>query len=229
MWGTFARPEGDSATFLAQKEPCRWPEVFQGWLAKLDYDYPPGSHPEEINLDKSEFYYLAPDVWIGSSLGGGVRHPFLGPLAAEWLERAKTVPGLEFYLDQPGYVSNEQAHRFAWDAEPQLRIVRVFMEGSSDRVFPLGDGLVGPAFHDEAFSKLSASEFRGFILDALASYGAFRRATGAQMTEAARTCYHGDCPHFKMNYCNSYPIVPQYFEKCGFPQRLDKWVEANRR
>jgi hypothetical protein len=184
--------------------------------------------PIEIRDTNLDFYYLAPDVWIAGSIGGGVRHPFLGPPAVEWVERAKTVPSLEYYIDQPGYVSNPEAHRFAWEIEPQLRIVRIFMEGSSDRVFALGDGLVGPAFHDEAFSKLSASEFRGFILDTLASYGAFRRATGAQMTDAARTCYHDACPHFAMNYCNAYPLVPEHFEKCGFPPRLDKWVAANR-
>lgn len=229
MWGNFARPKGDAVVFLAQREPCRWPEVFQGWLRGLDYDYPVGSAPDEIDLDNFRFYYLDSNQWIAISLGGGTQHPFLGPPAAEWQKRAKTVPGLEFYLDQPGYVANDEAHQFAFAAEPQLRIVRVFLDDGSDRVFPLGEGLVGPAFHDKVFSKLSVSEFRGFILDTLASYGAFRRATGAQMTDAARTCHHAACPHFGMNYCNSYPLVPQHFATCGFPSRMDAWVAAYRR
>jgi hypothetical protein len=50
MWGNFARPESAAAAFLVQKEPCRWPEVFQGWLTNLDYKYPIGRYPEEISL-----------------------------------------------------------------------------------------------------------------------------------------------------------------------------------
>lgn len=228
VWGSFAKPDAGATAFLAQKEPCRWSELFGIWLKELNYDYPWGRFPSSINLNDSKFYYLDPDRWISGSIGGGIQHPFLGPPAAAWQELAKTTPGLSSYIDVPGYVSNHDAHRFAFSAEPELRIVRVFMDEGGDRVFPLGEGLVGPAFKDDFFSELSASEFRGFILDLLASYGAFRRATSTQMTEAARTCIHQGCPHYDANYCNCYPIIPREFVDCGFPSRMSRWVTVMR-
>ena len=228
VWGNFAKPDRTAKAFLSQEEPCRWPELFHSWLRELDYDCSFGTLPDVIDLDNGEYYYLDPQEVLGLSFGGGMMHPFLGPLACEWRERAKVVPGMEFYLDLPGYVSNDEAHKFAVAAEPQLRIVRVFLDDGSDKVFAVGDGLVAPAFQDAHFGQVSASEFRGLILDALAVYGAFRRATGIQMAEGPRTCYHAECPHFEGNYCSTYPLIPERFEECGFPERLQDWITANR-
>ena len=229
MWRTFVQPGHEAEKFLAQNEPCRWPEMFGGWLTELEYDCPYGSTPDEINFDDGKFYYMDPKQWLGGTLGGGLQHPFLGPLAQEWQKRAQSTPGLEFYLDFPGYASNPQAHEFAFAAEPQLRVIRVFVDDGPDKVFSVGDGLVKPAFLHGFFAQFSDSEFRGFVLDMLAAYGAFRRATGAHMTDVARTCHHTDCPHFEANYCNSYPLIPERFEDCGFPNRLRLWIEGNRR
>ena len=229
VWGNFVGTDAPGDFFLSQKEPCRWPDLFGRFLAELDYDYEFDSNPQKVDLDNFEFYYMSSEKWLGVQLGGGFQHPFLGPLAEEWQRRAQSTPSLEYYIDLPGYVSNEEAHKFAYAADPQLRIVRFFLPDGPDKVFAVGDGLVGPAFKSEAFSSLSASEFRAFVLDSLATYGAFRKATGANMTDAARTCYHSDCPLFEANYCNCYPLIPERFEDCGFPDRLTEWVTANRR
>jgi len=229
IWGNFCNPTGAADAFLAQKEPCRWPELFRMWLAELEYDYSYCTTPETLDLNSGAFFYLAPEAILGMSISGAFRHPFLGPLCMEWDRRTPTTPGLEFLLDLPGYVSNPAALEFAFSAEPQLRIIRVFSDRGSDKVFAVGDGLVGPAFQDSFFSKLSPSHFRGFILDSLAAYGAFRRATGAHMAEASRTCYHTTCPYFEANYCNCYPLIPERFDECGFPERLQSWITANRR
>jgi hypothetical protein len=225
-WGNFAKPNTVGEAFLAQNEPCRWRELFNLWLTEIDYDLPIA--PDAVSIENETFYYLDPEQWLGLTFDGAFQHPFLGPLATEWLRRAKTDPAFEVYLDMPGYVPTE-GHEFAFAAEPQLRIVRVFSDGGQDKVFGLGKGLIGPAFLGSGFSGMSAGEYRGFILSMLAAYGAFRRATGAQMTDAARTCYHTECPHFDANYCNSYPLIPERFEDCGFPGRLRDWIAIWRR
>lgn len=225
LWKTFRTPVGDAADFLAQPEPCRWREVMTLFLRGLDFDLPWGQTPDTIDPMSPEFYWMDPDVWLGAQIGGGVQHPFLGPLATEWAERAKKDPGLDLYLDAPGYVSSEAAHEFAMNADPQLRIIRVFLDEGADRVFSIGDGLVGPAFETGAFGSFSESDFRAFVLHAMAVYGAFRRATGVHMTEAGRTCYHRDCPHYDGNFCNSYPLIPVEYRDCGFPERLRTWID----
>jgi hypothetical protein len=212
--------------FLAQPEPVRWPDLFRSLLEDLPYDLPYGETPETIDFSEPAFYYLDPERWLGLSLGGGLQHPLLGPLAHEWLRRAKHVPGLEDYLDLPGYIINEEAHQFAASAEPQLRVVRVFLEDGSDKTFAVGEGLVGPAFIDNSFRTHSASEFRGFLLDMMAVYGAFRRSCEVHMTETTRTCGHIACPHYEDNLCNAYPLIPNSYAQCGFPSRLSKWIAS---
>jgi len=226
VWGNFVAPGNKEGTFLGQPEPCRWPELFRRWLQELPYDIPFGTTADSISPEEARFFHMDPEIWLGGTLGSRVQHPFLGPLAHEWLRRAKDVPGLEFYLDLPGYVTNDDAHSFAFAAEPQLRVVRVFFEDGFDKVFAVGDGLVGPAFKDPELSHLSASEFRGFILETMAVYGAFRRTFGAHMAEAAQTCHHVACPHYDDNFCNAYPLIPASFQQCGFPGRMQEWIAS---
>lgn len=228
IWGNFVAPGAAGAAFLSQPEPCRWPEVFQLWLKELPYEIPFGSTPDNVDLVETPFYYMDPNTWLGSEIGGGIQHPFLGPAANEWQNQIEDTLGLGDYIDMPGYVANESAHRFAWGMDPQIRVVRVFFEDGSDKVFAIGDGLVGPAFKDPIFSRLSASEFRGFILDTMAVYGVMRRAFGFHMAEAAQTCHHVACPHHSESFCNAYPLIPESFERCGFPARMKNWVKANR-
>ena len=37
-----------------------------------------------------------------------------------------------------------------------------------------------------------------------------------------RICYHSPCPHFDANFCNAYPVVPTYYQDCGFPKRMER-------
>lgn len=229
VWGSFVAPGNEGEAFLAQPEPCRWPELLREWLTSLPYEVPLGAVPDRFDPVEAPFFHMDPETWLGATLDGGLQHPFLGPLADEWLRRAKDVAGLEHYLDMPGYVANPDAHGFAFEAQPQLRVVRVFFEDGSDKDFAINDGLVGPAFKDSAFTCLSASEFRGFVLDTMAVYGALRRAFGVHMAEAAQTCHHVSCPHHADNFCNAYPLIPASFDQCGFPERMADWIATNRR
>ena len=47
-----------------------------------------------------------------------------------------------------------------------------------------------------------------------------RRAADALYDADNRLCHHTDCPHYTPNYCNTYPVIPDRFEECGFPRRV---------
>ncbi len=226
-WCNLAHPDNMYKDFLKQDEPCRWAEVFESWLSKFEYDYPKGSTPEILNFSDYKYYYLGKD-FLGLTISHAFEHPFLGPLANLWTEKAKTIPGLDQYIDFPGYFSNTDAEKFAKTAEPQLRLVRIFAKDQPDKAFAIGEGLFAPAFKDEFFSQFSDSDFRGFIVDALAVYGAFRQAAGVHLNDVSRTCHHVDCPYYDKNYCNCYPLIPERHEDCGFPNRLSEWVVLER-
>lgn len=224
VWHASRGPNAYGAAFLAQSEPCRWHEVFQEDLARIKYDYPFGETPNTLDLEDGNFYYLDPERWLGAQFRAGIQHPFLGPLATEWQKRAKDVAGLDSYLDMPRYVDNKEARQFAQSAEPSLQILRIFMDDGSDQTFAIGSGLTKAAFGDKAVGEDTGRA----AVDILAAYGAFRRAFNLPMTEAARTCHLSDCPHFENNLCNCYPMIPDRFEDCGFPIRMQNWVEMLR-
>lgn len=228
MWARLREPNGEYSAFLEQSEPCRWSDLFHGWLKELEYTTPFGETPDLVDLDYEHFYYMSGGTWLGSRLAGEMTHPFLGPLALEWEALSKTVPGLTYYLDYPIYVTNEDAHNLAFNTDRQTRIFRFFFEDQHDRVFTIGDSNLGSVFLSHGFAKMDQSDFRGFVVDTLAAYGAFRRASGIQLTEAGRTCYHADCPHYTDNFCNSYPLIPEKFEDCGFEERLTSWINRIR-
>lgn len=44
-------------------------------------DIPFGAIADDITPAESRFFHTNPEIWLGSTLGGGVQHPFLGPPA----------------------------------------------------------------------------------------------------------------------------------------------------
>lgn len=221
-------------SMLSQEEPIWWSKAFHEWLVKdfaYGYHHPVGSYPEDIDLTlSSEFYYLVPEHWLGeTTYGGGLKHPFLGPSAAKWRRAAKKITGLEAFLDFPGYyLPQKRLRNFVLSIKPPVQVVSVFLEGQSICTFPLVNGDFSPAFLHPSASNASSSQGRGFIVELLSVYGAFRRATGAHMTEVARTCHHRDCPHFAANFCNFYLMIPERHEDCAFPQVLHNWILRRR-
>jgi hypothetical protein len=226
--GAFASGGGHYSEFIAQPEPCRWPEFFRLWLEELSYDIPFGETPNEFGILNLPYFYMDPKVWLGTTFGGGIQHPFLGPPAQEWIRLCERNPGLEDFISLPGYVTNQAVLDAAWAAEPQLRVLRVFLDDGIDRVFAIGDGDVGKAFKGEAFDANSSSEFRGAMLDIVAAYSAFRRTFSAHFSEGLQICYHKKCPYYESNFCNAYPLVPEAYENCGFPARMDSFIEMSR-
>lgn len=221
-------PSGETQFFLNQKEPCRWPELFDIWLKDLEYDYPFGQVPTRVGTFNSDFYYLDPARWLGMKYGGGLLHPIIGLRGKEWIELSKSVPGLNSFLDLPGYVNNTDALNFVKSSEPPFAVIKIRLKDGSYRVFPVGGASFLNAFPAELVSELSTEDFRGFMADTLAVYGAFRKTTGIHLTEFARNCSHEECPHYEHNYCNSYPIIPGSHIDCGFPRRMADWIHRIR-
>lgn len=228
VWANFTQDGSKNKSFLDQKEPCRWSEVFKSWLAELNYDSPYGSTPDSIDLSSGLFFHMGSE-YLGNAIGGGIQHIYLGAKSTEWLKRSKTIPGLDYYIDMPGYYLNTDAHKFAILAEPPIHIVRIFSKNGSNKVFMVGDGLVESSFIDKTFGSMKKNDFNAVILDILTAYGAFRRSTGYNYTQVSRICYHNDCSHYEGNYCNSYPLVPLDPKDCGFHARLTSWITTNRR
>jgi hypothetical protein len=129
-------------------------------------------------------------------------------------------------IDQPGWVNKDIFWQYAEAFSPPISVFRFHVGSGRDRVFMYGTGNVS------GFTTLEDPgdpHHRGFIADLLAMYGAVRRASGAHFDEMQRVCYHFDCPEFEPNFCNSYALVPDPFETCGFPQRMERLINLWRK
>jgi hypothetical protein len=226
-WAMLARSTDWGRMFLAQNEPCRWSDLFRHWLAELRYDVGEEEGSQSLAVLESRFFPMRRTL-LGSSFGGEITHPFLGPNSLKWEQAAARMPGLADYIDMPGYVADPEVHDFASKADPPLWIVRIFFEDGGSIVYAIGPGFVRETLIRGALADLSDSDLRGFALDSLSAYSAFRRAAGAHFTDSSRTCHHAACPHYELNYCNCYPLVPDHFEDCGFPRRLEQWIAWER-
>jgi hypothetical protein len=227
IWGNFVKPTEFGPSFLAQNEPCRWPELFRHWLAELPYDISEDEAFQSLAVLESRFFHMGRTL-LGSSFGGEITHPFLGPNALAWERAVARMPALGDYIDLPGYVADPEVHDFATKADPPLWVVRIFFEDGESTAYAIGPGFVRDALVRGALSERSDSELRGFALDSISAYSAFRRAAGAHFTDASRTCHHSVCPYFELNYCNCYPLIPEQFKDCGFPRRLEEWISWER-
>ena len=226
LWGMFSTRDGDVLKFLAQPEPCRWPELFEHWLAQLPYE-------AEANADGyilgSPYHRIGLDEWVGGAIttkdGGSLVHPFLGVQARLWAEEQRAVPEMGLLMDQPAWVTAETFWKCRQKFGPTLTVYRVHFDDGESRTFIAGNpdgrgfaslGLSGP------------SDWRGFLADFMTMYGAVRRASGAHFDEDQRTCHHRQCPHYEDNFCNSYLIIPREHTSCGFPTRIANLVDTLR-
>jgi hypothetical protein len=224
LWGTFV-PDGSFAkAFLAQKEPCRWSELFEMFLSELPYE---AKENVDGKILGSPYHRIGLDQWVGSSLssedGGFLFHPFIGLPARKWIEDQKTNPEYGLLMDHPNYVRPETFRSCLNEFSPPLTIFRFHLGNGRDQVFSTGEA------NATGFTSLplrSASEWRAFVADALTIYGAVRRASGAHFDAEQRTCHHAQCPYYEANYCNLYPIVPNDFRSCGFPKRIQELINT---
>lgn len=218
--------KGELNEILSQPEPCRWPEYFQMLLDDIQFEAEANSC---TNLLGTKYYRLTLDHWVkGGALfkdGHYVFHPYLAPLAQEWIKSSATKPIYLWILDMPGWVHDEALSECMTKFSSPVTAIRFHIPNGHDKFFIYGKTDLS------GFTNLHSPQdqkFRGFLVDFMTMYGAVRRASGAHFDETQRTCYHYQCPHYPNNFCNSYPIIPERYEDCGFPKRIDRLIELRR-
>ncbi len=223
VWHSFLTGNPMYTAFLAQPEPCRWTELFAMWLDDIAYDVEPDADGHILG---SPYHRITLEQWVegsfGSHDGGFVTHLFLGNLARKWIEEQKANPAYSMLMDQPAWVLPETFGKWRDVFSPALAVYRFHLGGDDDCTFFTGTS------DDRANTSLplrNASEWRGFVADFLTIYGAVRRASGAHFDPEQRTCHLVQCPHYKHNFCNMYPIIPRDFASCGFPDRIRQLID----
>jgi hypothetical protein len=100
---------------------------------------------------------------------------------------------------------------------PPLTILHVSSNDGKNRVI-----ISGADRNKDATIDFMAS---GNLLSLLTAFSVVRRATGAYFDQEMRLCHHRDCPQFKANYCNLYPVIPARWQDCGFTDRVHEVIQ----
>lgn len=216
----FLHKDPIAPNFLAQPEPCRWHEVCESWLDSIAFDSQPDA---DADLLSNDFHRVTLQYWVGGGFtdgkGGSLAHPFLAPKARKWEQLQAKAPVLGMVMDQPAWVDREVVEGCLEAFSPSLNVYRFHFADGTSRVIFTGEGRAGDF---STFEIPDASQWRGFIADILTMYGAIRSLSGAHFDGQQRTCHHSQCPHYAINLCNTYPIIPADFRDCGFPARLSR-------
>lgn len=224
LGGRFTLNNNFANDFLAQREPCRWTEIFESWLGELPYE-------AKTNNDglilSSPYHRITLEEWVGSAFtlkdGSFLIHPFLGPRARKWIEDQKSQPEYDLLMDQPAWVRPETISTCLKNFEPPLAVYRFHLGNGHDKVLFTGEA------NARGFTSLplnTESDWRVFVADMLTIYGAVRRASGAHFDAEQRTCHHAQCPYYNANFCNAYPIIPSDYKLCGFPERIERLINT---
>lgn len=190
----------------------------------LDYDVSYGSHPETIDIYDNRYFFLEPNDWLGGGLArdeSKMLHPILGVPALDWQRRARADSAFRDLLSYPGLVASEDAIKYAVSREPSVRVVRLRLTDGQNKVLVLGEGMNPEAFKDHVFNQASSSVLSDFLLDVIAAYGSVRRAYGLDEADSPRLCFHTECKFFDKRYCTHFPMVPDDYARCSFPDRMN--------
>lgn len=219
-WGFLHTDPGRQ--FVAQQEPCRWHDLFQALLDRIEFEAAPDSSGD---LLCSSFHRLTLDFWVSVQFGGEIDHPVLATASRLWSETERKDPPLTTVMDQPQFTGQEMLDVLQQRFGPPFTIVTFHLPEGPDRVVLLSHRVNS----EVPFLAQHGETFRTFIADGLTMYSAVRRASGAHFDPDQRTCGHKECPEYAWNYCNSYPIVPATYKQCGFAERLRELIKLERR
>lgn len=202
--------------FIAQPEPCRWVELFAQLMADHVASEFEGKRDATTKLLDPPFCELTLDNWLGATFTNGdpVQHPMLTALTREWRDREAHDPAYAWLLGQPAWAGEDRLRTAIHDFQP-VTLVRFHLPGGGSRVIGLAAGLAGVDNRD--------------VRDFLTVWSVVRRAAGVHFDPDNRLCHHTACPHYGANYCNTYPVVPERFEDCGFPARIARVRDDFRR
>jgi hypothetical protein len=156
--------------------------------------------------------------WVDSSYGNigdsSISHPFINYHASEWIKKSKLNPAYSSFMDYPGYMSGEFLEELSKEFLPAIAFIRFHIDGVNDRVLSFGSLGITHKYN-----------FPVEIPDLMTIFSAVKRATRVQYIEEHRLCHHSECPEYRQNYCNSYPIIPKNYESCGFPKRITDLIQ----
>lgn len=202
--------------FIAQSDPCNWTALFEYIFANyIQFETEPDESAEILN---PPYFRLNIENWIDSNFGildaSPLSHPFINFHASEWNSRSKSNPTYSSFMDYPGYVTGDFLKELSRDFFPAISFLRYHIDGINDRVLSFG-----------SLNRAYKYNYPIPIPDLMTIYGVVKRATNVQYVNDHRLCHHTQCPEYKFNYCNSYPIIPVEFERCGFHDRINHLIQ----
>jgi hypothetical protein len=194
----------------SQPEPSNWKGLFNALLDLQKYDAEPDAYPDfEEGLRSRRFFRLNLSAYVDSECYFSSRpHPFLSKATHRWDEFEKSNPEFSWMLSQMAWIGWQTRLDSFDNFQPPLTIWRVDLKGQGYRLLHV------PDFNGTL--ELGQPE----LVALLTIYSVVRRASGAHFDSDHRLCYHEGCPEYGPNYCNTYPIIPDRFEECGFPARV---------
>ena len=204
--------------FVSQREPCRWVEFTENLLDQIRFEAPPDF---DAAIASDKFFRLTIKNWAYGHYPKSplTLHPVLTERARDWIEAEEsTLPGLRWIMAQPNWVT-EDAVEYAWKVEPPVTVARIALPSGRTRVICFRQ------FREKepVFGLTELGD--AALLDLLTVVSVMKRVTGSHYHPDHRLCSHATCPHFAGNLCNTYFNIPDRFDECGFPRRLQHAIE----
>jgi hypothetical protein len=186
------------ASWKHHPEPCRWRELFTKSLALIPFKATPNY---DDNIIGSPYHQIT-ESWLETR----PEHPMLASLATKWLKFEQNDHRYIMLLDQPGYLDGNFVAEVMRDFAP-FTLTCFHLQNGRNRIVTTASGDT-----DESNALLHGY----FWLRTLTLYSVVRRAADAHCDPETRLCYHSECPEYKPNYCNAYPLIPDSFQDCKF-------------
>jgi hypothetical protein len=203
---------GNLKRFLAQREPCRWTELFDQYANKM-----PFGEPDYGNPISESFFRLDRYATSKMTINEKMSHPVLGHFIQLWgeLERQDIAYRLAFTAPN-GY--RKQIQKLMQLFVEPIRVIK-FTIGAENIVVVAGNLQFAGFYFD---SELTLTDRKAMLMDFLTMYGTVRSFSGALMAKDFRLCHHTACPHYERNLCNMWTSIPIQYESCNFETRLKR-------
>ncbi len=223
-WNLIHSSDENIEQVLAHPEPMNWPALLDSWLDNLEFEAEPDSSGDVL---QAGYHRLTLQQWAGGGYGNKeANHPFISEPAKRWIEFESKNPQLTSIIDFPGWFP-EFIPLAREGFSPPLTVYKFHFADGSSRVLLYGRGIKNWAFGTQ-FEEWETTGWKDIAADLMAQFGAVRKASSAAFDENQRTCGHAECPHYTSNLCNSYPIVPENWQECGFPKRIANQISIFR-
>lgn len=204
----------DVHAFVAQKEPCRWLDLFEIFLEDIPFESNPDSMTD-IAADQP-YCRVILSTWANATWPDqSPLHPFLSTNAQEWLKNEEQHNEYSLLLSQLPWAKKLALSCLEDEFYPPLTILRFQLHEKENRVIHVG--------YADKYPRLPGGRIA--LIDLLTIFSIVRRASGAHFDTDLRLCHHVACPHYNANYCNLYPVIPKTWEQCKFPKLAESLTQ----